>query len=161
MPAVTGTPITPAVLDEVWDPVRTVYSAVDQMYEMGVATLTFDRVHSNLSDPVHYWIPPTDAQIIAVNYVSYSSSHTGSVTVQLGGNVIYNGNTFTIPVTSGSTNFGALIQNEVTLGPDTEKSFGVLAGDIISFTATAVTHVGSGPEVLRVQIIYKHRWSRT
>jgi hypothetical protein len=161
MTIATGQPILPADLDTIWDPVRQVQATVGDMYEMGVATLTFDKMNSSLVDPVRYWIPPTDAQIVAVTAVSYSPTHTGNAKVQLGGNVIYNGEIFTIPIISGSTVAGPLIQNELVLGPDTPGQFGVLAGDIVSFTATSVTYSGVGPSILRIQIIYKHRWSRT
>lgn len=150
MPAITGQPITPAVLAETWDSVVSVKAHTSEMYEVTTHTINFDKVHSDLSNSIHYWTPSTDAQVLAITYTTQDGSHVGTMTIQISGNINYSGETAAITV-AGTTN----TRDNIFTVP-----FGVLAGDTIQFQITAVDHVGTGPNIARIHILYKHRWSR-
>lgn len=146
MPAITGQPITPAVLAENWDGVLSAYGRKDEMYETHVHEIDWSDSTTN---PIVVWVPPVDAQILGIT-VTTRGGTTGSIEVQITGNLTISGNKYTITVTNG-----AIVRNNLLA---TQARVKVGGGDAIVFQDTQA-YDPTAPEQFRIHILYQVRWS--
>lgn len=146
-----GLPILAADLNTIWDGIDTLVTVAGQKYEVDVFTFNFDNVDSDLTDAVRYLIPATDGEIVGiVAIIGETGGKTGTLNFQITGSI---NSTIEIPATITSL---STTRTNVTLP---SGRFGVILGDTISCTCISAPYSGAGPEVVRIHVLLKTKWS--